>query len=91
MRKDTQVEIDRTTLLDAIKKVMPAVSKKETFEQADKIIFTNGKIAAFNDAVAILHPLPGGLDLEGAVDGRHLCDLLGKLSADKVTLTVVDG
>ena len=46
---------------------------------------------AFNDAVAILHPLPGDLDLEGAVDGRRLSDILGKLSADKVKLAVEDG
>lgn len=45
-------------------------------------------MVAFNDAVAILHPLPGGLDLEGAVDGQHLYRLLNKLSAEVVNLTV---
>lgn len=43
---------------------------------------------AFNDAVAILHPLPGGLDFEGAIDGRHLCNLLDKISSDTVDLTL---
>lgn len=46
---------------------------------------------AFDDAVAILHPLPGGLELSGAVDGRHLCSLLEKLTADAVDLIAADG
>lgn len=45
-------------------------------------------MAAFNDAVAILHPLPGALDLEGAVDGQQLYSLLDKMSSDTVNLTV---
>jgi DNA polymerase III sliding clamp (beta) subunit (PCNA family) len=85
------VEISRKELLGAIKKVLPAVSKKEIFDQAHLVAFVAGKAVAFNDAVAIMHPLPGDLDLDGAVDGTRLCELLGRLSADTVNLVVEEG
>jgi hypothetical protein len=67
------------------------MSQKELFDQSNKVAFVGGKIVAFNDAVAILHPLPGDLDLEGAVDGQHLYALLNKLSSDIVNLTLENG
>src|SRR5271157_159106 len=82
------MEIQRTALLSAIKLVLPAVAQKEIFEQANKVAFVGNRMAAFNDAVAILHPLPGDLNLEGAIDGHHLYSLLDKLSTEKVDLTV---
>jgi hypothetical protein len=73
--------------LSVIKLVLPAMAKKELFDQANKLAFIGGKAVAFNDAVAILHPLPGDLDLEGAIDGQRLYDLLDKMSAEVVDLT----
>ena len=85
------MEIQRELLLSTIKKVLPAVAKKEMFDQADRVAFVGGRVVAFNDAVAILHQLPGGLDLEGSVDGRHLCALLDKLTVDVVKLVPGEG
>lgn len=85
------MEISRIELLGAIKKVLPAVSKKEIFDQSHLVAFVAGRAVAFNDAVAIMHPLPGDLDLDGAVDGTRLCELLGRLSADTVNLVAEEG
>lgn len=83
-----EMEIQREALLSAIKLVLPAMTRKELFDQSNKIAFAAGRVVAFNDAVAILHPLPGGLDLAGAVDGQHLHDLLNKVSAESIKLIV---
>ena len=82
------MEIKRETLLSSIKAVLPATAREEVFEQANKVAFVDGKVVAFNDNVAILHPLPGDLDIRGALDGRQLCALLDKLSTEVVTLAV---
>jgi hypothetical protein len=80
-------KVQRTELLAVIKKVLPAVTKKEQFDQSNKIAFVGGRVVAFNDAVLITHPQPGDLDLDGAVDGRRLCDLLDRLTGEDVTLS----
>lgn len=82
------MEVERKPLLAALKLVLPAMTQRELFEQSDKIAFVKGNAVAFNDAVAILHPLPGGLDFgDCAFDGKHLYDLLDKIAADTVDLT----
>jgi hypothetical protein len=85
------MDIEREILLSAIKLVLPAMARKELFDQADKLAFVGGKVLAFDDHVMISHLLPGGLDLEGAVDGRRLLGLLDRLSVDVVKLAVGDG
>jgi len=82
------VEIERVKLAEAIARVLPAVGKKETFEQATKIVFHDGHVAAYNDEISIFDRQPDLAGIEGAVDGRQLCDLLGKISTDAVTLAV---
>lgn len=84
------MEISRVSLLDALKKVSPALARRELFEQANRVAFVGGRVVAFNDAVAITHPLPGDLELDGAVDGARLVELLGRLTADAVRLTVAE-
>jgi hypothetical protein len=82
------MEVQREALLSAIEMVLPAMAKREIFDQANMIAFVGGRVVAFNDAVMISHPLPGALDLEGALDGRRLCDLLDKLDSEVVDLAV---
>lgn len=80
------MEIDRTKLLKSIGRVLPAVSKRETFEQATKLCFHDGHLVAYNDEISIFDHLPATEGLDGAVDGKHLYSLLNKLAADQVTL-----
>lgn len=84
------MEMSREALLRAIWRVLPAMAKKELFYQANKIAFAGRKVAAFNDAVAIFHPLPGDLSIDGVVDGKRLYDLLGRLSGGIVQVVVDD-
>lgn len=80
------MEIDRAKLLKSIGRVLPAVAKKETFEQATKLAFKDGCLAAYNDEISIFDRLDETEGLDGAVDGKHLYGLLNKLAADGITL-----
>ena len=80
------MEIERVKLLKSIGRVLPAVAKKETFEQATKLVFKDGHLCAYNDEISIFDRLDETAGLDGAVDGKHLYSLLGKLAADQVTL-----
>lgn len=80
------MEIDRVKLLKSIARVLPAVAKKETFEQSTKLAFKDGHLVAYNDEISIFDRLPEAEGLDGAVDGKHLHSLLGKLAADRIAL-----
>lgn len=84
------MEIDRTKLIASIGRVLPAVARKELFEQASRIALQDGFLVAYNDAVSIFDRLPECEGIEGAVDGRRLHELLTRLSADVVTLSAAD-
>lgn len=84
------MEISRARLIEAIGRVVPAISGKELFEQADKLAFKSGRIVAYNDSVSISVRLPELEGIEGAIDGRKLHDLLSRISAEAVTISVGD-
>ena len=81
------MQLPRVNLLQAIERVLPARARREHFDQANKVAFRGGRVVAFNDHLAILHPLPNGLDIEGAIDGKRFCDLLRRLSIENVDLS----
>lgn len=84
------MEIRRADLIASIGRVLPAVAKKEVFEQASKVAFRNGCVIAYNDEISITDRLEGVRDIEGAIDGKHLHSLLGKMTAETVELTATD-
>jgi len=86
------MDIERQSLIDAIGKVLPAIARKEFFDQADKLAFQQGKLIAYNDEISIHHPLAGSEDLDGVVDGKRLHQLLNRLpsSVNTVSLTPND-
>ncbi len=85
------MQINRKKLLGAVATVLPAIAKKEIFDQADKLIFDGGSLVSYNDEVSIFHPVEEVEELSGAVDGRRLYDLLNKVpdSVEGVDLDAV--
>lgn len=79
-------QIDKKKLLDAIKTVLPAVARKELFDQADKLAIDDGFLVAYNDAISIMQPVPELGDIAGAIDGRRLYELLIRMPDDGVVL-----
>lgn len=84
------MEINRTKLVDAVHRVIPAVAKKELFEQANKLAFSSGYLVAYNDEISIFEEMPEVEEISGAVDGRRFYELLSKVSAPIVDLTQGD-
>ena len=84
------MQINRKKLLGAVATVLPAIAKRELFDQADKLIFDGGSLVSYNDEVSIFHPVEEVEGLSGAVDGRRLYDLLNKIpdSVETVNLDV---
>jgi DNA polymerase III sliding clamp (beta) subunit (PCNA family) len=81
------VHIERDALQKAIGLVVPGIAGKEVFDQADKLAFEGGKLISYNDEVSIFHPLVGSEELDGAVDGKRLFNLLNRVASPSVTLT----
>jgi DNA polymerase III sliding clamp (beta) subunit (PCNA family) len=81
------MDIEKKELKKAIGLVVPGIARKETFDQADKLAFEQGKLISYNDEVSIFHPLSGTEEINGAIDGRKLYELLNRVTADTVTLT----
>lgn len=84
------VQIGRERLLGAIRTVLPAVARKELFEQADKLAIDGGYLVSYNDAVSIMHPLPELDGVSGSIDGRKLFELLGRMPAAAGSDPVID-
>ena len=73
------MEVLCADLCKDIANTLPAIARREYFEQADKLAFDTGHLVAYNDALAIFQPLPGSEDIEGVLDGRKLYELLRKI------------
>lgn len=83
------MEIKKSELLNALSIVKPALSNKEIIEQATSFAFINGSVIAYNDEIAISHPVPG-LELVGAVKAEELYKLLGKLKVEELDIQVTN-
>lgn len=81
------MDIEREALQKAIGLVVPGIASREAFDQADKLAFEGGKLISYNDEVSIFHPLVGSEELDGAVDGKRLFNLLNRVVSPTITLT----
>ena len=71
--------IEKRKLLEAIRTVLPAVARKELFDQADKLAIDDGHLVAYNDEIAIIQPVPELEGVSGVIDGRKLFELLSRI------------
>ena len=85
------MEMQREKLAGAVARVIPAVARKELFEGATRVAFSDGCLVAYDDAVSIFERLPGAEGLSGAVDGRKFHEFLSRAAAESVSLDAADG
>lgn len=79
--------VDKEELLVALDAVGPALAGEEKVEQATSFGFQGGWVRAYDDELAISHPLSGlGKDFEGAVLAEGLHKILKKAKGQKVSL-----
>lgn len=86
-------KVNRNELVDALKKLKPAVSTTDDGERGRDFIFSkdDGGIAwSFNNEVAISHPLPTGFHVEGSVNADTLLKFLMKVKAKEITIEAVE-
>jgi hypothetical protein len=80
------MEIDRVKLLTALEKVAPGLATSENIAQSASFVFTDGKVYAYNDEIAVGHLIDVGI--EGAVSSKELLALLKKLKSETVEMEV---
>ena len=83
--------LKRKDLLAVVNKLRPAIASKDVVEQARSVVFKDGFAWSYNDEVAVSHPLPPGIEIEGAVDAGLLSAFLSKAKGDGLALAVVGG
>jgi len=86
-----EAEIDRENLLVMLKKLKPGLAVHDVVEQATSFIFKDGFVWSFNEEIAVSHPLPSGMELEGAIPAESLLKLLAKGREKTVQLIATDG
>jgi len=82
------MEINKDALLTALEVVKPGLTNKESIEQGTSFAFVNSNVITFNNEISISHPVDGMSDITGAVEAEKLYQLLGKLKAEKVNITL---
>lgn len=78
--------MERTTLLSKLTTVEPALSKTDMIPILSHLCFTGKEVYAYNDAIAIIVPLPSAF--KGAIPGSVLLSLLNKSKAKEVNFEV---
>ena len=82
------MKYNREQLLKILKLVAPALASKEIIEQSTSFVFVADQVVAYNDEIAVSHPLKVGLS--GAVKAEEFLKLLGKLKDEEVELDTTE-
>jgi hypothetical protein len=82
-----QETLKRNDLKEALEIVKPGLANKELIEQSTSFAFIDGTVVTYNDKISISHPVKG-INLTGAIKAEELYQLLIKLKAEEMTLTV---
>lgn len=80
--------INRQALLETLTRVEPGRSTKNFLEQSSCFVFKDGFAITFNDEICCRTKTDLGDEIEGAVHGRHLKEVLDKMSDDEVDITI---
>jgi hypothetical protein len=78
------VRVVREDLIYPLERVSPALSYRESIEQATCFVFRGGFVHAYDEKLYARAPLPEGLELEGAVHAKKLMGILKSLTCDEV-------
>jgi hypothetical protein len=80
------VRVVREDLIYPLERVSPALSYRESVEQATCFVFRGGFVHAYDEKLYARAPLPEGLELEGAVHAKKLMPILKSLSCEHVEI-----
>lgn len=83
--------INRADLLRTLETAAPGLSPKDVTEQSASYVFRNGMVLTYNDEVACRAKTALAPDLTGAVKAAPLVKILQKITADEITVEIIDG
>ena len=83
------MKINRSELLEKLESLVGGISSKEIIEQSHCFVFTEERIATYNDEVScsIANPFKG---IEGAVPAHPLLAVLKKLDVEEVDVELTE-
>lgn len=84
------MKVDRKELLAALTAVQPGLAARELIEQSACVVFDGGRVATYNDEIAVIHASPLPEEIRAAVPGNELIKLLTKCGEDVLDVEVVD-
>lgn len=85
------MQINRTTLAEAVKKCLPGVeSGNVVLDGTDTLVFTKGAVHSYNDSIHVSALLPES-EIVGCIKAVEFAKLIGKLQGDTVTIEQVEG
>lgn len=82
------MKISKQKFSDALNLLRPGLADKEIISQSASFVFHSGRIYTYNDMIAISVPFES--DLEGAVPGAALVQLLDKMKQETVDVAIVE-
>lgn len=81
------MKVQREDLIYPLERVSPALSYRESIEQAQCYVFKGGFVHAYDEKLYARAPLPRGLKLEGAVHAKKLMPILKSLTCEVINVT----
>lgn len=84
------MKVNRTELLEALKKVQPGLATKEIIEQSQSFVFSEGDIITYNDEIMVSCPCELADKITGAVRAEELFAFLSKIKNDTLDIVIKD-
>lgn len=81
--------VNRKELLGVLEVVAAGLADKPIIEQSNCFVFSDGEVVAFNDELAVRTKSP--IDINGAVQGQPLIELLRKLTEETLEIVASEG
>lgn len=83
------MRVNRENLLQILASVQAGLSQKESTDQSDAFVFSDGEVITFNDELACTAKCDIGF--EGAIRAASFLAILGKLDEDEIKIESGDG
>jgi len=82
--KDLKTVVNKSTLLDVLKKVKPGIASKDIIESMTYFFFSGEDIITYNDHISIQHPFKTNFSF--FVKAKDFFSIVSKISVQEITL-----
>ena len=82
------MEINRVAVLNALQAVSPGLSRRQTVEEAQNFIFSDGYLTTYNDNICVKYPLD--LGIKASVRADKFFSVIKKLGTNLINTEMID-